>query len=299
VTGDREPRRTQPGLTLQDQEEQHSDTDRLARWMLEEDGSVDITTQLAVPPEALGRGIVESREAGVLAGEAYADALARHVGCGPITWSGPDGLRLGPGATIATLDGPLTALLRAERPLLNVLQRASGIATLTRRFVDAVAGTSCRILHTRKTAPGLREFDVRAVSAGGGQRHRLDLAHEIMIKDNHWQALSRGGRTLAQVLETARARGVRACYVEVESESQLHQACAAGATRILVDNQSPETLSAWGAAARRLSAEIEVEASGGITLENVRRYAEAGADYISVGALTHSTKALDLALRLL
>jgi nicotinate-nucleotide pyrophosphorylase (carboxylating) len=267
--------------------------------MLEEDGPRDLTTQLTVPSELAGRAAVEAREEGVLAGVPYADALTRHVGCRPIAWNGPEGSTFRPGAAVATIEGPLATLLRVERPLLNVLQRASGIATLTRRFVEAVAGTRCQILHTRKTAPGLRAFDVSAVLAGGGQRHRLDLAHEIMIKDNHWQALSRGGRTLAQVLEAARARGVRACYVEAESESQLEQACGAGATRILVDNQSPETLRDWATTARRLSPGIEIEASGGITLENVRRYAEAGADFISVGALTHSVKALDLALRLL
>jgi nicotinate-nucleotide pyrophosphorylase (carboxylating) len=267
--------------------------------MLEEDGSRDLTTQLTVPVELVGRAAVEAREEGVLAGQTYADALARHVGCRPIAWSGPEGATFRPAATVATIEGPLATLLRVERPLLNTLQRASGIATLTRRFVEAVAGTRCKILHTRKTAPGLRAFDVSAVLAGGGQRHRLDLAHEIMIKDNHWQALARGGRTLAQVLEAARVRGVKTCYVEAESDSQLEQACAAGATRILVDNQSPDTLRAWATAARRLSPGIEIEASGGITLENVRRYAEAGADFISVGALTHSVKALDLALRLL
>jgi nicotinate-nucleotide pyrophosphorylase (carboxylating) len=159
-----------------------------------------------------------------------------------------------------------------------------------------VAGTSCRILHTRKTAPGLRALDVAAVLAGGGERHRADLGHEIMVKDNHWQALARRSARLDQVLERARSQGVRALYVEVESPEQLEAACASGATRLLVDNQPPETVREWSTIARRRSPGIEIEATGGITLDNVRAYAEAGADFISIGALTHSVQAVDIAL---
>jgi nicotinate-nucleotide pyrophosphorylase (carboxylating) len=194
------------------------------------------------------------------------------------------------------LHGALDGILRAERPMLNLLQRACGIATATRAYVDAVAGTRCRILHTRKTAPGLRALDIAAVVSGGGARHRADLSHEVMVKDNHWRALIRGGRTLAEALAEARGRGVTALYLEVESVEQLDQACAAGATRLLIDNQTPETVAAWGARARWLRAGIEIEATGGITLENVRAYAEAGADFVSIGALTHSVRAADLAV---
>ena len=189
-------------------------------------------------------------------------------------------------------------ILRAERPLLNLLQRASGIAGATRQFVDALQGTSCRVLHTRKTGPGLRALDIDAVLAGGGQRHRADLAHELMLKDNHWQALSREATPLAQVLAQAKAEGVSALYVEVESVEQLETACRAGATRLLVDNQSPDTLQAWARLAREQSPRIEIEATGGITLENARAYADAGADFISVGALTHSVKAADIAVEI-
>jgi nicotinate-nucleotide pyrophosphorylase (carboxylating) len=197
---------------------------------------------------------------------------------------------------VGTLNGELRAVLRAERPLLNLLQRASGIATATRSYVQAVAGTGCRILHTRKTAPGLRALDVAGVLAGGGHRHRLDLAHEVMVKDNHWQSLARGGNRLEAALEQARKRGAKALYVEVESVEQLEIACASGATRLLIDNQSPETLGSWATKARALSPGIEIEATGGITLANVRAYAAAGADFISVGALTHSVRAADIAL---
>jgi nicotinate-nucleotide pyrophosphorylase (carboxylating) len=180
--------------------------------------------------------------------------------------------------------------------MLNLLQRASGIATATRAYVDAVAGTGCRILHTRKTAPGLRALDIAAVLAGGGVRHREDLSHEVMVKDNHWQAAVRSGRTLADALDEARRRGVTALYVEVESQEQLEQACAAGATRLLVDNQTPATVRSWGLRARAMREGIEIEATGGITLDNVRAYAEAGADFVSIGALTHSVRAADLGI---
>jgi nicotinate-nucleotide pyrophosphorylase (carboxylating) len=195
---------------------------------------------------------------------------------------------------VGRVQGKLAAILRAERPMLNLLQRACGIATVTRAYVDAVRGTSCRILHTRKTVPGLRALDVAAVMAGGGQRHRVDLAHEVMVKDNHWQAVGEGG--LSQALAKAKKRGVTALYVEVESIEQLKLACSAGATRLLVDNQSPDTVREWGRLARSLAPAIEIEATGGITMANVRAYAEAGADFISIGALTHSVRAADIAL---
>jgi nicotinate-nucleotide pyrophosphorylase (carboxylating) len=137
-------------------------------------------------------------------------------------------------------------------------------------------------------------LDVAAVIAGGGHRHRVDLAHEVMVKDNHWRVLP--GEGLGQALAEARKRGVSALYVEVESVEQLKLACAAGATRLLVDNQLPETVGDWVRRARALSPDVEIEATGGITLENVREYAEAGAGYISIGALTHSVRAADIAL---
>jgi nicotinate-nucleotide pyrophosphorylase (carboxylating) len=162
--------------------------------------------------------------------------------------------------------------------------------------VDAVQGTRARILHTRKTAPGLRSLDIAAVLAGGGQAHRADLSHQVMVKDNHWRALARMGAGLDQALAEAKKRGVTALYVEVESLEQLELACSAGATRLVVDNQPPETVRAWSQLAREFSPGIEVEATGGISLANVRDYGEAGADFISIGALTHSVKAADIAV---
>ena len=274
-----------------------ADAERLAAIALAEDGRCDVTSEVTVASTARGEGRLEFRSGGVLAGQVYAEAVAGACGC-TIDWDVSEGTRLGPNAAIGTVTGPLAPLLRAERPLLNLLQRASGIATATRAYVGAVAGTPARILHTRKTAPGLRILDIAGVLAGGGTLHRLDLAHTVMVKDNHWQALAAQGKTLRAALADARARGIRGLQVEVESEAQLRSACEAGATRLLVDNQSPETVRRWAELARELAPAIEIEATGGITLENVRAYAEAGADFISVGALTHSVKAADIAFEI-
>jgi nicotinate-nucleotide pyrophosphorylase (carboxylating) len=272
-----------------------SDVDRVAALALAEDGRIDLTTDLTVPPKLAAEGLLEYRSGGILAGTAYADAVARSCGC-TIEWTAAEAERVPPGSTVGTSRGELRQILRAERPLLNLLQRASGIATTTRAFVTAVEGTRCRILHTRKTAPGLRTLDVSAVIAGGGQAHRLDLEHAVMVKDNHWRALAQGSVGLDRALAQARQRGITALYVEVESIEQLELACSAGASRLLVDNQSPETLREWARRARALTPGIEIEATGGIGLDNVRDYAEAGSDYISIGALTHSVRAADIAL---
>lgn len=272
-----------------------ADADRIAAIALAEDGDTDVTSALTVPANLDGQGTLEHRTGGIVAGAAYADAVARTCDC-RIEWRAPDGRKVPPGSVIGLVHGRLNRILRAERPLLNLLQRACGIAGATRAYVEAVAGTRCRVLHTRKTAPGLRGLDVAAVLAGGGARHRLDLSHEVMVKDNHWQALRLGGGSLAAALEMARARGITSLQVEVESTAQLEEACAAGATRLLIDNQPATTARAWAERARELAPGIEIEATGGITLANVREYAEAGVDFISIGALTHSVVAADIGL---
>jgi nicotinate-nucleotide pyrophosphorylase (carboxylating) len=274
-----------------------ADAERLAALALAEDGARDLTSDIAVPPTARGRGAIVFKTSGLLAGTMYADAVARCCEC-RLDWSGTDGDRFAAGTVAGVITGGMAAVLRAERPLLNLLQRASGIATTTRAYADAVDGTGVRILHTRKTAPGLRLLDVSAALAGGAALHRLDLATTVMVKDNHWEALTAAGRTLRDVLAEARSAGAAGLQVEVESEPQVREACAAGATRLLIDNQTPQTVAAWAAIARRAAPGIEIEATGGITLENVRRYAEAGADFISVGALTHSARAADISLEL-
>lgn len=269
---------------------------RVAELALAEDGARDVTSAVTIPVDAKGVAQLEARDAMVIAGTAWADAVVAACGLPPVTWLARDGDRVAADAVVAEMQGDLRALLRAERPLLNIMQRACGVATMTRRYVDAVAGTSCRILHTRKTTPGLRLMEVAAVVAGGGELHRLGLAHAVMVKDNHWQGLAAAGRSLGDALDAARSIGVNALYVEVESEGQLREACAAGATRLLIDNQTVETVAAWTALARTLALGIEIEATGGITLETLRQYADAGVDYISTGALTHSVRAADLGL---
>lgn len=272
-----------------------SEAERIAAVALVEDGETDVTTALTVPLGLEGEGRLEYRSGGVLAGAAFADAVARACEC-RVEWRAPDGRRVPAGTIIGLVHGRFGRMLRAERPLLNLLQRACGIATATRAYVEAVAGTRCRILHTRKTAPGLRALDVAAVLAGGGARHRLDLSHEVMVKDNHWQALRVEGSSLAAALARGRGQGIASLHVEVESMEQLEEACAAGATRLLVDNQLPETVRAWAVRARELVPAIQIEATGGIQMGNVRAYAEAGADFVSIGALTHSVVAADLGL---
>ena len=274
-----------------------ADAERLAAIALAEDGPRDITSEVTVAAGARATGSIDFRSAGLLAGRVYADAVARACSCA-VDWRAAEGEPIPRHAVVGEIVGPLASLLRAERPLLNLLQRASGIATATHAYVGAVTGTRARILHTRKTAPGLRLLDVAGVLAGGGALHRLDLARTVMVKDNHWRALAAQGRPLRSALAEARARGIESLQVEVESEAQLQAACEAGATRLLVDNQSPETVQRWAMLARELAPGIEIEATGGISLDNVRAYALAGADYISVGALTHSVKAVDVALEI-
>lgn len=275
-----------------------ADALRVARVALAEDGDRDITSAVCVVAEQGGRGVIEAREGCVLAGRLYADAVVRMCGLPPVAWEAADGARIGAGSVAGTLDGSLRELLRAERSLLNLLQRAAGIATATRAYVDAVAGTTCRVLHTRKTTPGLRLFEVHAVLLGGGHLHRLDLARTSMVKDNHWQALANNGRGLHAALADAMARGVVSLQVEVVAVEQLDIACAAGATRLLIDNQTPATVHDWAGRARSLAPAIEIEATGGITLTTVRDFALAGADFVSIGALTHSVRAVDLGLEL-
>ncbi len=274
------------------------DAARVAALALAEDGLRDITSELTVAADQQGTGMIEAREALVFAGRAWADAVVAACHLPAVAWQAADGDDVAEGAVVGQLTGPLRGILRAERPLLNLLQRACGVATTTRRHVTAVAGTSCRILHTRKTTPGLRYLEVAAVLAGGGTLHRLDLAHTVMVKDNHWQALAASGRTLTQALADAREHGVTALQVEVETVAQLEEACAAGATRIMIDNQEPDIVAQWTAVVRRLGPGIEVEATGGITAATLREFATAGVDYVSTGALTHSVRAADLGLEI-
>jgi nicotinate-nucleotide pyrophosphorylase (carboxylating) len=207
-----------------------------------------------------------------------------------------DGVRLRKGQSIAVIVHNARVVLSCERVILNLMQRMSGIATLTRRYVDAIAGTNAIILDTRKTAPGLRVFDKWAVRCGGGTNHRLDLSDGVLIKNNHI-ALA---RNVVVALERAvrNRRGTQIIEVEVRSLDEFKVALEHGAEAVLLDNMSPEQVRQAVEIGARLERPVPLEASGGITLENVRAYAETGVKFISVGALTHSVHAVDLSMRL-
>ena len=271
-----------------------ADADRVARIAIAEDGTRDLTTD-ALATRAEARGLVVVKANVVVAGLQYATAVCSQLDC-RVEWGVADGSAIGAGTPLGTFQGSLSAVLRAERPMLNLLQRATGIATTTRAYVDALAGTKCTVLHTRKTAPGLRLLDVQAVIAGGGSQHRLGLDREVMIKDNHWAALAAFGRSVRDVVASAVVRGVAVIHIEVEDADQTRQAIEAGATRLLIDNRTPAEFHELAMLAKRLKHEVEVEATGNLTLDVVREYAEAGAQFVSVGALTHSVRAADISV---
>jgi nicotinate-nucleotide pyrophosphorylase (carboxylating) len=207
-----------------------------------------------------------------------------------------DGVRLHDRQAIAVLRHNARVILSCERVILNLLQRMSGIATTTRRFVDAIAGTKARILDTRKTVPGLRLLDKYAVRCGGGHNHRLDLSDGVLIKNNH---ISLGGgieRVLQKALQAR--KGSQPIEIEVRALDQLEEALANGAEAILLDNMDPATVRKAVERVAGHTRRVPLEASGGMTLQNVRNYAETGVDYISVGALTHSPQAVDMSMKI-
>jgi nicotinate-nucleotide pyrophosphorylase (carboxylating) len=271
--------------------------ERLRGFLSEDVGSGDITTELTVPPATLARGTLIARSGCVVSGLPVARRTFELLDSG-LTWipAVQDGERVPEGTTLAHLSGRARAILTAERVALNLLQRMCGIATATRRLVEAVEGTSCRILDTRKTAPGLRAFDRAAVVDGGGANHRWGLFDMVLIKDNHRRLA--GGVARAVAAARRAAPPGMTIEVEVETETELEEALDAGADAVLIDNQQPETIRRWVAIARRRPSPPSLEASGNLRLENVRRYALTGVDSISVGALTHSVSAADIALEL-
>jgi nicotinate-nucleotide pyrophosphorylase (carboxylating) len=207
-----------------------------------------------------------------------------------------DGVRLRKGNSIAVITHNARVILSCERVILNIMQRMSGIATLTRRYVDAVAGTGATILDTRKTAPGLRVLDKWAVRCGGGTNHRLDLSDGVLIKNNHIALAGGVGPALERALRNR--RGNQLIEIEVRSLEELKFALEHGAEAVLLDNMTPDEIRQAVEYVGGLERKVPLEASGGITLENVRVYAETGVNFISVGALTHSVSAVDLSMRL-
>jgi nicotinate-nucleotide pyrophosphorylase (carboxylating) len=267
---------------------------------LEEDGAEDdITTRATVSADQWGHGVFVAKDAGVLAGlpvaAAAMTALDDSVSFDTLV---ADGERVSAGTRLAEVEGALSAILASERVALNFLQHLSGVATLTREFVDAVAGTRARILDTRKTTPGLRQFERYAVRAGGGANHRFNLASGVLIKDNHIEASRQAGVVdLAALVARARAGAPHTMRIEIEVTDieQLKEAIEGGADVILLDNMGADEIRSCveAAAGRAL-----IEASGGVTLANVRAIAETGVDFISIGRLTHSAPALDISLEI-
>ncbi len=265
----------------------------VAAALQEDDTKHDITTAATVLSNRRARCRLVSRQTGVIAGLALAcEAFEQLDPAVTIRVEHPDGSRTDPGTPVLFLSGHARGLLSAERVALNFVQRLSGIATLTARYVDAVAGTGAHILDTRKTTPLLRRLEKYAVRAGGGLNHRMDLASSVLIKDNHLAAMD---GDIALAVKRARAVAPAGIKVEVECDTldQVRAAIDAGADIIMLDNMR---LMELREAVELIDGHAVAEASGGVTLDSVRLIAETGVDWISVGALTHSAPALDLAL---
>jgi nicotinate-nucleotide pyrophosphorylase (carboxylating) len=260
----------------------------LRRWIAEDLGTGDVTGISVVPADMRCTATVLLKEAGVVCGLPSMGSVFREIDPAvAIEILCREGEYREPGP-IAVVRGPARAILAGERLALNLLGRLCGIATLTRLFVDAVAGTGATILDTRKTTPGLRQLEKAAVRCGGGTNHRLGLHDGILVKDNHLRLAG----SIAVAVERARAVGLPV-EVECETLDQVRAALDVGVDRILLDNMTPSRLSE---AVAIVQGRAKLEASGGVTLENVRSIAETGVDYISIGALTHSARALDVSL---
>lgn len=270
----------------------HDYADIVDRALAEDlDEAGDITAQTVIPPESRSRGQFVAREAGVIAGLPVAGYVFARVDAAVDFTSIDEGAMVETGASIATVMGPSRSILTAERTSLNLLARMSGVATATARFVAAVEGTGARITDTRKTLPGLRVLDKYAVTVGGGVNHRMGLYDEVMIKDNH--IVAAGDLRTAVTRARDQLGPDMRIIVEVESLDQLADALTTSADRVLLDNMDLATLAS---AVEMVDGRIETEASGGVTLATVREIAETGVEFISVGAITHSTPQLDIAL---
>ena len=269
---------------------------RTVATALQEDvGTGDLTAQL-IPADRVARATVITREDAVLCGTAWFDEVFRQIDSrARVTWSAHDGERIRADQQLCTLDGPARALLTGERTALNFLQALSATATLTRRYVDAVAGTKCRILDTRKTIPGLRLAQKYAVRCGGGTNHRIGLFDAMLVKENH---IAAAGSIANAVGEARRVAAKVLLEVEVENVVQLREALDASVDRILLDNFSLDAMrEAVQTTRQHANSHIELEASGNMSLETLRAVADTGVDFISVGGLTKHVRAVDLSMQ--
>jgi nicotinate-nucleotide pyrophosphorylase (carboxylating) len=265
--------------------------ERLAYAALAEDvGEGDVTTEAAVAADAIGTADILVKEPGVVCGLAIVEAVFRALD--PETSFErlvDEGALVESRTAVGRVSGPLRAILTGERTALNFLGRLSGIATLTRRYADAVEGTAVAILDTRKTTPGLRALEKHAVAVGGGRNHRFGLDDGVLVKDNHLEAAG----SIGEAVERLRAATHLPIEIECDTLEQVREALAAGVEAILLDNMALDELRAAVALAR---GRARLEASGGVTLDNVRSIADTGVDEVSVGALTHSARSLDVSL---
>ena len=308
---DPKPETRDPGLTLPE-----AHLRRLAENALAEDRAwEDVTTTPLVPDDQRGRGVIIAKAPGVIAGLPMAQAVFA-VSDASLAWlpQRQDGDHLSPGDRVVTIEGPLPPILRAERVALNYLSHLSGVATATARVVQALQGTNCRLRDTRKTVPGLRTLEKYAVRVGGGTNHRPNLAQGVLVKDNHLAALRSRGLGIADALRLAREGLARLgnpdlpIEIEVTTVDEARQALAAGADELLLDNMPLDRMREVVALATTSRSDPDepassgrrplLEASGGITLDNARQIAQTGVDFISLGAITHSAKALDLSLEI-
>lgn len=265
-------------------------TDVIA-YLQEDIGSGDITANI-IPETVQAEAVVITRETMVLCGQSWFDAVFKHLNAGvSIVWSVNEGETVSEGTTLCKLSGSARALLTGERTALNLLQTLSATATIARHYADAIAGTGCKVLDTRKTIPGLRKAQKYAVTCGGCPNHRIGLYDGVLIKENH--IITAG--SIAKAVSLVRRQTSVPVEVEVESLEEFQEAVAARPDRIMLDNFSLDDMRT---AVAMNAKEIELEASGNITLENIRTIAETGVDYISIGALTKNIKAIDLSMRI-
>lgn len=267
-------------------------------FLAEDIGRGDITTQATVAPDVRGMGRFLAKEYLVICGLEVAEAVFVHLDAEipEIETSFSDGDEVEEGTVFGTLKGYADVLLTGERVALNILQRMCGVATLTRQYVKAVEGTKAQIVDTRKTTPGLRLMEKYAVTIGGGKNHRMGLDDGVLIKDNHITLA--GGITEAVVAAKEKVGHLHKIEVEITNWAQLREAIDAGADIIMLDNQTPDEAAKLVGMSRDLNPAVMIEASGGMDLDRVRSFAEAGVDLISVGRLTHSARAVDISFKI-
>jgi nicotinate-nucleotide pyrophosphorylase (carboxylating) len=270
----------------------------IGEFLAEDIGRGDITTQSTVPGNVRGQGSFLAKEDLVVCGLAVAEAVFLHLDeeNPEIETHIKDGDEVKSGTVFGNLKGYADVLLTGERVALNLLQRMSGVATETRKYVNAVKGTAAQIVDTRKTTPGLRMLEKYSVTVGGAKNHRFGLDDGVLIKDNHI-ALA-GGITEAVTAAKKRVGHLHKIEVEISNWAQLREAIMSGADIVMLDNQTPEEAEKLVEMARNLNPNVLIEASGGMNLDSVRGFAEAGVDLISVGRLTHSAKAVDISFKI-